>query len=37
MTYIPHTLDDRRKMLEAVGVERIEDLYDGNSRRCEVS
>jgi len=29
MTYIPHTPLDRQKMLEAVGVERIEDLYEG--------
>jgi len=29
MTYIPHTPADRQKMLEAVGVERIEDLYEG--------
>ncbi len=27
MTYIPHTEDDRRAMLSAIGVERIEDLY----------
>ncbi|NNE09989.1 MAG: aminomethyl-transferring glycine dehydrogenase subunit GcvPA [Gemmatimonadetes bacterium] len=27
MTYIPHTEEDRRKMLAAIGVERLEDLY----------
>ncbi len=27
MAYIPHTEDDRRAMLSAIGVERIEDLY----------
>lgn len=27
MAYIPHTDEDRRVMLDAVGVERIEDLY----------
>jgi glycine dehydrogenase subunit 1 len=29
MAYIPHTAEDRRMMLEAIGVERIEDLYKG--------
>ncbi len=28
MAYIPHTEDDRRAMLAAIGVERIEDLYE---------
>ena len=28
MSYVPHTDADRRKMLEAVGVERLEDLVD---------
>jgi glycine dehydrogenase subunit 1 len=27
MTYIHHTTEDRRNMLQAIGVERIEDLY----------
>jgi glycine dehydrogenase subunit 1 len=27
MTYIPHTDDDRRAMLKAIGVKRVEDLY----------
>jgi glycine dehydrogenase subunit 1 len=29
MAYIPHTTEDRQRMLEAIGVERIEDLYEG--------
>jgi glycine dehydrogenase subunit 1 len=28
MAYIPHTEDDRRTMLAAIGVERLEDLYE---------
>lgn len=28
MAYIPHTEDDRRQMLAAIGVERIEDLFE---------
>lgn len=27
MTYIPHTEEDRKEMLAAIGVERLEDLY----------
>jgi glycine dehydrogenase subunit 1 len=33
MTYIPHTPADRQKMLEAIGVERMEDLYEGIPER----
>lgn len=29
MSYVPNTDDDRRKMLEKIGVEKIEDLFDG--------
>jgi glycine dehydrogenase subunit 1 len=29
MAYIPHTTEDRQQMLEVIGVERIEDLYEG--------
>jgi glycine dehydrogenase subunit 1 len=29
MAYIPHTPSDRQKMLDVVGVERMEDLYEG--------
>jgi glycine dehydrogenase subunit 1 len=29
MSYTPHTAEDRRRMFEAIGVERMEDLYEG--------
>jgi glycine dehydrogenase subunit 1 len=29
MSYTPHTAEDRRRMFEAIGVERIEDLFEG--------
>ncbi len=29
MAYIPHTAQDRRMILETIGVEKIEDLYEG--------
>jgi glycine dehydrogenase subunit 1 len=29
MAYIPHTTEDRQRMLAAIGVERIENLYEG--------
>ena len=28
MAYVPHTEEERREMLAAIGVERMEDLYD---------
>jgi glycine dehydrogenase subunit 1 len=27
MSYVPHTVDDRRRMLAAIGVERVDDLF----------
>ena len=37
MRYLPHTKEDIRQMLEAIGVESIEDLFSGVPKNCRLS
>ena len=33
--YIPHTEEDVRKMLEAIGLKKVEDLFRDHSQRIQ--